>query len=76
MLESLDTMPFVGLTVTNVHTGYNAAVAYEEGNWSPHEFGTSPSEAIEKVLRLHGPVVRLAPPREDAPVVALAPPPY
>lgn len=55
----------VGLTVTNVHTGYNASVSFKEDEWSPHEFGTTAADAIRKCIRLHRPA---------RPV--LAPPPY
>ena len=41
--------------ITNVHTGYNASV-----DDSPYEFASTPSEAVAKAIRLHGP--RLVPP--------------
>jgi hypothetical protein len=66
--EILDGTPFVGLAVTNVHTGYNASIEFEDGKWSPHEFGATASEAILKALRLYAPV--------PAPAPAIPPLPY
>lgn len=65
--DLLDAAAFVGLAVSFVHTGYNASVEYEDGHWSPHEFGTTASEALAKCLRLHAPSAASAP---------LPPPPY
>lgn len=67
LAELLDATPFVGLAVTFVHTGYNASIEFEDGQWSPNVFATSASGAIERVLREYG--------RPVTPVV-LAPPPY
>lgn len=65
LTEILDAMPFAGLAVVNVHTGFNASIEFEVGTWSPHEFGGSPSEAILKCIEKHAP--------KPAP---LLPPPY
>lgn len=69
VIDMLDASGFRGLMLTNCHTGYNASVQFEEGKWSPRVFAGTASEAIEKVLRLHGR-------REVAPAPTLAPPPY
>lgn len=68
--DLLDGAPFVGLAVTFVHTGYNASIEFEDGQWSPNEFGTSASDAIRKVFAKHAP----SPPTPLA--SPLAPPPY
>lgn len=70
--DRLDAQPFVGLAVTFVHTGYNASIEFEDGQWSPNVFATSASGAIERVLREFG---RVGVVEAPAPVV-LAPPPY
>ncbi len=66
LTKILDGTPFVGLAVTFVHTGFNASIEFEDGQWTPHEFGGSPSEAILKCIAKHAPL--------PAPVIA--PPPY
>jgi hypothetical protein len=66
LTEIIDETPFVGLAVTFVHTGYNASIEFEDSHWSPHEFGSTASEAILKCIAKHAPA---APP-------LLAPPPY
>ncbi len=63
LTKIIDETPFVGLAVTFVHTGYNASIEFEDGHWSPHEFGATASAAILKCIRLHAPK-------------SLAPPPY
>ena len=74
----LDSLAPEGLAVDKQPTGYTASIFYGLADWSPREFASTASEAIEKVLRLHGrqevaPV--LAPPsKSDVPT--LAPPPY
>ena len=65
LADKIDAVPFVGLAVANVHTGYNVSIELEPGCWSPQEFATSASEAILKCIAKHGP----------APVV-MPPPPY
>lgn len=72
----LDATPFIGLAVTNVHTGYNASIEFEDGAWSPHEFGETASLAILKAIRLHAPVPASLAPLAPCPLPALAPPPY
>jgi hypothetical protein len=52
--DLLDAHAFVGLAVTNVHTGYNCSVEWRDREWSPHVFAPSASEAIAKCLALHG----------------------
>jgi hypothetical protein len=64
--DLIDGTPFVGMTVTNVHTGYNVSIEWEDGRWSPQEFAGTASEAIRKCIRIHAP--------DPAPL--LAPPPY
>jgi hypothetical protein len=68
LIDLLDGTPFVGLAVTNVHTGYDASIEFEDGAWSPHEFGESASAAILKCIAKHAPAPIAAP--------SLAPPPY
>jgi hypothetical protein len=65
--SALDATPFVGLAVTFVHTGFNASVEFRDGEWSPHTFGTTASEAILKCLAKWAPVRAVLPP---------PPPPY
>lgn len=62
LAETIDGTPFVGLAVTFVHTGYNASVDFGAGNWSPHEFAMTASEAILKCIAKHAPPPALPPP--------------
>lgn len=62
LTKILDDTPFLGLAVTFVHTGFNASIEFENGQWSPHEFGGTASEAILKAIRLHAPVLLSPPP--------------
>jgi hypothetical protein len=60
--SALDATPFVGLAVTFCHTGFNASIEFRDGEWSPHTFGTTASEAILKCLGKWAPVPVLLPP--------------
>lgn len=72
----LDSFAPEGLAVDKQPTGYTASIFYGIGDWSPRVFAGTASEAIEKVLKLHGrPIPICQPSRSDAPV-SLAPPPY
>jgi hypothetical protein len=55
LIDTIDSTPFQGLSVTNVHTGFNVSIEFERDQWSPPVFGTSPSDAILKAVRLHAP---------------------
>lgn len=66
--ELLDAAEFDGLAIDKQPTGYTASIVTGTSDWSPREFAASPSEAVEKCLRLHGRVRVVAP--------VLAPPPY
>jgi hypothetical protein len=88
LIDTLNATPFVGLAVTFVHTGYTASIEFENGQWSPNEFGTCASDAILKAIRLHAPapsVKAAAPPLAPLPplpdltppaIVLPPPPPY
>lgn len=73
LTDTIDGTPFLGLAVTFVHTGYNASVEFEDGQWSPHIFGVSASEAIQKCFAKHAPLA--LPPLPDL-SPSIAPPPY
>lgn len=66
--ELLDAAQIEGLALDKQPTGWVASLALDEGRWSPLEFAVTPSDAIRKALRLHGPV-----PSAPAPI---CPPPY
>lgn len=65
VFDALDAAQIEGLALDKQPTGWVASLSLPpgHGNWSPLEFATTPSDAIRKALRLHGPV-------------PLAPPPY
>ncbi|MGX9443910.1 hypothetical protein ACWX0K_15210 [Nitrobacteraceae bacterium UC4446_H13] len=65
VFDALDAAQIEGLALDKQPTGWVASLSLPpgHGNWSPLEFATTPSDAISKALRLHGPV-------------PLAPPPY
>jgi hypothetical protein len=82
LIDTIDSTPFEGLAVTNVHTGFNVSIEFERDQWSPAVFGTSPSDAILKAIRLHAPKAAALPPLAPLPPLpditppALPPLPY
>jgi hypothetical protein len=74
LTDIIDGTPFVGLAVTFVHTGFNASIEFEDGQWSPHEFATCASDAILKCFAKHAPA-KAAPLPDLPPIVMLPPPP-
>lgn len=63
----LDAAEFDGLAIDKQPTGYTASIVTGTSDWSDRVWAPTPSEAVEKCLRLHGRVRVVAP---------LAPPPY
>ena len=62
LTDLIDGTPFVGLAVTFVHTGFNASIEFADGQWSPHEFAGTASEAIAKCIAKHAPSPAILPP--------------
>lgn len=82
LIDTINATPFIGLAVTFVHTGYNASIEFEDGQWSPHEFATCASDAILKCFAKHAPKAAAPlpdlpplPPLPPLPAIVLPPPP-